>query len=434
MTISFRRGGALFSTSLLCSAARQYSPRPAWLWLFLVVACLTAFSGCGSSKEPAAEEGASTADAAADSGEVEPAQPEGAVPEKGSPEWVIGEMLVLRAEPLTDSKDPAQIAASRRDRHHKMIEMATGVIAKTHGDAAKEPVFNAAVEFLVESRLQLALAGDTAERDSLIDDASSLFNRNKDSKAAVVAAYAVARYANSQAQLTAGNPKADPAARDAALKEFSKQARLFSTNFPTQQARAAQLLISAARSCELHGIRDEALACYTMLEEKLPETPQATQAAAILKRLNLEGQKLDLGGETPEGGFVKIDDYKGKVVLVVFWSSDSQEFLRQVSDLGQVARKYESKGLRVIGVSLDEDETLVDAFVEKYPLPWTQIFSVDKDKRRWDNPVVKAYGVQDIPLYWLVDQNGTVVDSQVNPDELEARVRSILAKKTASAE
>src|SRR3990172_379350 len=202
------------------------------------------------------------------------------------------------------------------------------------------------------------------------------------------------------------------------LSEFAQQARLYATNFPMYQARALQLLLSAGRSCELHGIRDEALACYAMIQEKFPEAPQARQAAAIIRRLNLKGQKLDLGGETPEGGYVKIDDYQGKIVLVGFWSSDSQAFQQQLPQLTEVVQKYEKKGLSVIGISLDEDETLVDQFVVEPPLPWTQIFSVDRDKRRWDHPVVKAYGVQDIPLYWLVDQSGTVVENQIQPEEL----------------
>jgi peroxiredoxin len=288
-------------------------------------------------------------------------------------------------------------------------------------------VFNDAVHFLVESRLQLALAGDETEREALYEDAAALYKRDHDSKAAADAAYAVARYAHTNAQRYA---KKEPRW----LADFAKQARLFATNFPLHQSRAIQLLLSAGRSCELHGIRDEAISCYAMLQEKFPDAPQAQQAAAVLRRLNLKGQKLDLGGETPDGGYVKIGDYKGKVVLVVFWSSDSPTFQQQVAELSEVARKYEKKGLSVIGISLDEDETLVDQFVEKHPLPWTQIFSVDRDKRRWDHPVVKAYGVQDIPLYWLVDQNGTVVESQIQPDQLDSRIRNLIAKKTASAE
>lgn len=417
MTCSLRRGCDRFRFSLVRSTFS----------IFLLSTCLAVVPGCGS-KEPPAQQAVQSTDEGGETAadQVAAAAVNTPVPEKGSPEWVVGEMIVLQSEPLTESKDPKEIAAARQTRHQKMVEMATSVIARTHSNPEKESTFNAAVNFLVDARLQLALAGDTAERDSLFDDAATLFAKIPASTAAAEAAFAVVRYHHSMAQRSQNNPDL--------LREFSKQARLFATNFPLQHARAAHLLQAAARSCELHGIRDEALACYTMISEKFPETPQAQQASAVLKRINLEGQKLDLGGETPEGGYVKIDDFKGKVVLVVFWSSDSPEFQKQVPQLSQVAKKYDGKGLRVIGVSLDEDETLVDSFIEKNPLPWTQIFSVDRDKRRWDNPVVKAYGVQDIPLYWLVDQNGTVVDSQVNPEELDTRVRSVLAKKTASAE
>ena len=401
---------------------------------------LAAIAGCGGSNQPAADSQGGD-ETAAHSGTAPPAAAIGAspqshqsegrpAPEKGSPEWFVLEMNVLWSQPLataSPTNDPEKLEAARQERNHKIIEMASGVIARTYKDPSKESAFNEAVNFLVESRLQLALAGDETERAALYEDATALYRRDAASKAAAVSAYAVARYVHMNAQRFA---KKEPRW----LSEFAQQARLYATNFPMYQARALQLLLSAGRSCELHGIRDEALACYAMIQEKFPEAPQARQAAAIIRRLNLKGQKLDLGGETPEGGYVKIDDYQGKIVLVVFWSSDSQAFQQQLPQLTEVVQKYEKKGLSVIGISLDEDETLVDQFVVEHPLPWTQIFSVDRAKRRWEHPVVKAYGVQDIPLYWIVDQTGTVVENQVQPEELESRIRSLLAKKSASAQ
>ena len=412
------------------------------IWSSLTLSCLSlaTLAGCGGSDQPAADSTGGD-ETAAHSGTAPPTTSIGSgqqgqkapgkpAPEKGSPEWFVGEMIVLWSQPLAlpaPTNNPEKLEAARQERNHKIIEMASGVIARTYKDPSKESAFNDAVHFLVESRLQLALAGDETERAALYEDAAALYNRDPESKAAADAAYAVARYVHTNAQRFA---KKEPQR----LAEFAKQARLFATNFPMHQARALQLLLSAGRSCELHGIRDEAIACYAMIQEKFPDAQQAKQAAAILRRLNLKGQKLDLGGETPEGGYVKIGDYEGKVVLVVFWSSDSQAFQQQLPQLTEVVQKYEKRGLSVIGISLDEDETLVDQFVVEHPLPWTQIFSVDRDKRRWDHPVVKAYGVQDIPLYWLVDKSGTVVENQIQPEELDSRIRSLLAKKSASAQ
>lgn len=406
----------------------------------VALGCLSLFiaAGCGGSNKPAGESAQSSGgDGSADAGgnlvttaigaPDQAESPAAQVPEKGSPEWIVGEMIVLRSQPLPESNDPQVIEAARHERNQKIVDMAINVIASTHDKPEKESTFNGAVHFLVEARLQLALSGGDQERDALYEDAESFYKRAPDSKAAAEAAFAVARYTHTNAQRFA---KKD----SRWMTEFAKQSRLFATNFPQHEARAVSLLLSAGRSCELHGLRDEAMNCYAMIQEKFPESPQAQQASNILRRLNLKGQKLDLGGETPDGGFVKIDDYRGKVVLVVFWASDSSSFQEQLPQLMDVARKYDQRGLRVIGVSLDEDESLVDQFLEQHPMPWTQIFSVDRDKRRWDNPVVKAYGVQDIPLYWLVDQNGTVVDSQIQPDDLDARIRTLLAKKTAAAE
>ena len=68
--------------------------------------------------------------------------------------------------------------------------------------------------------------------------------------------------------------------------------------------------------------------------------------------------------------------------------------------------KY-SKYMKGLGICLDEDESAIDAYLEKTTLPFQHVF--DPDNRRWDNQIVKYYGVRGMPQYWIVNHRGTVV-------------------------
>jgi hypothetical protein len=113
-------------------------------------------------------------------------------PAKDSPEWALREIVRVKLEAPPKTEDLEKLRAARKIRNDKIIELATQVIAKTHRDADRERVFNAAVHHLLEARTQLALQGDPESVDAMYDDAASLWQRDRNSKAAAVAASVVA--------------------------------------------------------------------------------------------------------------------------------------------------------------------------------------------------------------------------------------------------
>ena len=347
-------------------------------------------------------------------------------PKEGTAQWFVWELLNLRAQPLPETTEADALSAARAERNREIVSLATQAIAKSHSDAELEEFFNEAVHHLMEARLQLAIAGDRDEIDALYEDAASLQQRDPKSVAAAEAAFAKVRLAHSIARRQG--------TQDARwLQEFARQTRAFAGDFPEQELRSLPLLFSAAATCDLHGLAEDAIACYALLEDKFPQTPQALQASAALRRLNLRGRQLELSGPTLDGGKADIADYRGRVVLVAFWSSDSTRCVEQIAQWAPVVRKYEKYGVAVLGVNLDAEEPAIDAFLEKNALPGVHVFHADRAKRRWNNPLVQHYGVRDIPALWLVDQQGTVTDTQVDPEKLEGQLRQLLSRKQTAA-
>jgi thiol-disulfide isomerase/thioredoxin len=318
-----------------------------------------------------------------------------------------------------DTTTSATIGSDDIYRRHleRVVELATDVIAATHLDPAAEQSFNNAVHYLSDARLELASTGDAAQARLLIDDADSLYERDQDSFAAAEAGDKVVELAERMAR-TLGDD--DPEW----LTEYATQAQRFAERFPGD-SRAALGLFTAGRLCDRFGSVEPARVCLQTVQEEFPGTVFAAQSAGFLRRLTLRGRALELQGATIDGGFADIDHYKGKAVLVVFWSSTSPTFAEHLPQLQQVESRYPDH-LAFIGINLDTDESALDAFLSAHQIAWPQIVSADPSERGGRHPLARDFGIQVLPTYWLVDAEGIVVDESLSIGELAADVENLV--------
>lgn len=366
-------------------------------------------------------------------------------PAKGTPEWLLLEIQRVKVLPLPgmdvaaesekDDDDDAEeepltaaeeqklkeqfekTKAIRRERNLQIIKLAEECVARTAKQPDQEAEFNAAVHYLLDARLQLALQGDTASIDALFDAAKVFYDRNPKSTAAVEAELTLVN-------LTHANALRYGQSQPKWIQEFARHAQLYATRFPDEQARSVSLLAAAARSCELAGLTDEAKSCYSLLITTFKDTPQAQQAQGVVRRLQLKGKVLELTGPTMEGDDLNIETFRGKMVVIVFWATHARPFVEQLPKLTATMKKYE-KYATTVGVNLDADEGAVQAFLEQTGLTWPQIFSPNRALRGWNSPLAVHYGINTLPTIWLVDPNGVVVDTMIHADNLEPRLREV---------
>ncbi len=83
-----------------------------------------------------------------------------------------------------------------------------------------------------------------------------------------------------------------------------------------------------------------------------------------------------------------------------------------------------SKGLNIIGVSLDEDATKWKEAIAKDKLSWTQVSNL----KGWEETIAKQYKVESIPATFILDASGKVVAQDLRGDELKAKIIELLAK------
>lgn len=135
-------------------------------------------------------------------------------------------------------------------------------------------------------------------------------------------------------------------------------------------------------------------------------------------------QFADLTLTDMNGKEVKLSDFagKGKVVLLDFWASWCPPCIKEMPSLVELYKEYKNKGLEIVGISLDDKKDSWIGAIKRHQITWPQM----SDLKGWNSSVVKAYGVYSIPLTVLIDQQGTVVGSNLSSAELKIKLNQLL--------
>ena len=122
--------------------------------------------------------------------------------------------------------------------------------------------------------------------------------------------------------------------------------------------------------------------------------PSAPGVPAEIPDLSLPG----LGGKQ-----VRLQDFRGKILLVDFWATWCGPCKETIPDLVKLQERHRSNGLVVLGISLDvQGEEAVAAFAKQYRVNYTVLLGDDRTARAFG-------GIVGIPTSFVVDRQGRIV-------------------------
>jgi thiol-disulfide isomerase/thioredoxin len=219
----------------------------------------------------------------------------------------------------------------------------------------------------------------------------------------------------------------DAADWDAADKRFDAFEKEFGSDFAFDDQ---QQVVPALRGQELLVLSQSPdTTRYNALVKKLgaSSNPQlkalATQAQEKQKLMvAVKAKPLDLKYTALDGRAVDLSKLRGKVVLVDFWATWCPQCLEELPDVVAAFKKYHGQGFEVVGVSLDQDKDALESFVKEKNIPWPQYF----DGKGWDNEISSRYGIDSLPVMWLLDKRGMLVSTHPGGN-LDAAVAKLLA-------
>jgi thiol-disulfide isomerase/thioredoxin len=133
---------------------------------------------------------------------------------------------------------------------------------------------------------------------------------------------------------------------------------------------------------------------------------------AIRPRLVLQGGGM-VGKPAPElslpvaangerGTQMTLADLKGRPVLLDFWASTCGPCAVEAPIVDRISRRFEKKGLVVLGVNVSDPPEIVRAYTAQKGLSYRMVLDPSGD-------VSSRYGVRAIPSLVVIDKQGNVL-------------------------
>tara|TARA_R110000868_G_scaffold3811_10_gene23497 strand:- start:807 stop:1937 length:1131 start_codon:yes stop_codon:yes gene_type:complete len=169
-------------------------------------------------------------------------------------------------------------------------------------------------------------------------------------------------------------------------------------------------------------------ALTTEIKETLPaknvlkSLEAAKEREAKGKSTSIGATAPDFSGPTPDGKELSLKEAMGKVTIIDFWAAWCKPCRAENPNVVNVYNKYHSKGLSIIGVSLDRKEEDWKKAIADDNLTWNHISSLDY----FNDAIAKLYNVEAIPATFILDENGVIVAKNLRGPELESKIVELL--------
>jgi peroxiredoxin len=154
------------------------------------------------------------------------------------------------------------------------------------------------------------------------------------------------------------------------------------------------------------------------IQSKLDKIAKPVAAAAEVGTI-----APDFSAPNPEGKSISLKESLGKVTIIDFWASWCNPCRAENPNVVALYNEFHSKGLNIIGVSLDKDAKKWKEAIAKDKLTWNQVSNL-KD---FEDPIAVTYGINAIPSTFILDAKGTIVAKDLRGAELKAKVAALLA-------
>ncbi len=134
----------------------------------------------------------------------------------------------------------------------------------------------------------------------------------------------------------------------------------------------------------------------------------ACAAALALAAQQVPRKATELGVETTDGKSVALSQYRGKPLVLAFILTGCPHCQHTVGLLGQLAPRYQLRGLEMLAVALDRDaEAAIPGFLQTFHPPFSVGFLRD-NRLAADFCQIPPMHVPHMPIVLFIDREGTI--------------------------
>ncbi len=209
------------------------------------------------------------------------------------------------------------------------------------------------------------------------------------------------------------------------LANMNKLERLQVKGDFTDQGLSHLERLKALRTLRITSGSDFSPAKLEQLQKELPvlQSFKVNKSRATKSRPNIGEVAPKFSLKTLEGKEIKLEDYRGKVVLLYFWGTWCSPCVASTPGLKKLYEQLcQYDGFAMIALAIDKDEFRLRRHIEQYGLTWPQVCLGLRSQ------VAADYGAKGLPAYFLIGPDGKVVSTDSDWDKLKAAVAKALRK------
>lgn len=162
---------------------------------------------------------------------------------------------------------------------------------------------------------------------------------------------------------------------------------------------------------------------FSKIAKRSKEGVEIGELLNALVRLRSGAMAPKLSGETPDNKTIEFKSLNKKVIIVDFWRASLMPSRRNhLGFINDLLPNFQDKGVGIVSVSLDTKSEWWTTAIKDDKMTWPQI----SDLKGFDSPNVTNWGIKIIPLYYILDGSGRIIQRDVQYQEIPVTVKSYL--------
>lgn len=293
-------------------------------------------------------------------------------------------IVALDAGPRQRAANPAQVPAITFE-HLRQQERALRNFISAHSEDARAFEARLRLARLLSLRADVHAQAASSEINKLLDELE------KEATPVQRTEVEFTRITHAMRRLRQPSP--------AQREELLAMVRRFQSAHP-DDSRLAALLAEVATLFELQPQTRDAL--LRDAQRLTRDDELKARIADDLRRSGLLGQPVPLQFKPAGATGIDLRDYRGKIVLLIFFAGWSPPALEALDALQRAGPQLPKGQVQFVGVSLDTKPDRLVALVQEKKITWPVVC----DGRGWESPLVRSLGINAVPTVWLLDREG----------------------------